>query len=63
MPNHEIRNIRCSNCGRFLGKGYIKEGELYLLCKNCRNWTVVTEGETELRLTGEEIYKKLSETT
>ncbi len=57
----ELKQIRCSSCGRFLGKGKINDGELYLLCKNCKNWTVILEGERELSITGKEIYKILEQ--
>jgi len=56
---NNLRSIRCSTCGRFLGKGRLVEGEIYILCKNCKNWTVIMEGETELKITGKEIYDKL----
>ena len=54
-----LHNIRCSSCGHFFGKGRIIDGELYLYCK-CKNWTVVLEGQTELTITGKEIYEKLN---
>ena len=57
---NNLRPIRCSTCGRFLGKANLIEGEVYLLCKNCKNWTVIMEGETERNITGKEIYEKLS---
>lgn len=59
FQSDELKPIRCSSCGRFLGKGKIVEGELYLLCKNCKSWTVILEGERELEITGKEIYNIL----
>lgn len=45
------RQIRCSNCGRFLGYGQIKDGEVYLLCKNCKMWTGFLGTKQQNRLT------------
>lgn len=59
MSNSEqLRQIRCSCCGRFLGIGNIVEGEAYLKCK-CKSWTVVLGGEAEKNLTGEEMYERI----
>ena len=55
----ELRQIRCSECGRFLGLGTIKEGEVYLKCKNCKSWTVILGGSAENNLTGKDMYAKL----
>jgi phage FluMu protein Com len=54
-----LRQIRCSGCGRFLGLGYIEEGEVYLKCKNCKTWTVVLGGKAEKNLTGKEMYERI----
>ena len=56
---NELRQIRCSSCGRFLGLEDIIEGELYLWCKNCKSWTAVLGREAEKNLTGEEMYNKI----
>ncbi len=58
--NNQLRQIRCSSCGRFLGLSNIKEGEAYLLCKNCKMWTVVLGGKAEKDLTGQEMYDRIS---
>ena len=55
----EIRQIRCSGCGRFLGKGYIQEGEIYLWCKNCKQFTVVLGKTAEANLTGKDLYSRI----
>jgi ribosomal protein S27E len=55
----EIRQIRCSNCGRFLGVGYIIEGEVYLKCKNCKQWTVVLGKSAEANLTGQDLCNRI----
>lgn len=61
MSNNEpLRQIRCSCCGRFLGKGNIVEGEVYLKCRNCKEWTVVLGGEAEKNLTGAEMYARIT---
>lgn len=60
--NNNLRQIRCSGCGRFLGLGNITEGEVYLRCKNCKNWTVVLGGEAEKHLTGQEMWNKITST-
>jgi phage FluMu protein Com len=55
----QLRQIRCSNCGRFLGIGHIEEGELYLKCKSCKMWTVVLGTTAEENLTGKEMYDRI----
>jgi len=63
MPNEaEIRQIRCSNCGRFLGIGYIQEGEVYLKCKNCKQFTVIVGKSAEETLTGKDMYDRILST-
>jgi phage FluMu protein Com len=54
-----LRQIRCSSCGRFLGIGYIQEGEIYLKCKNCKTFTVVLGETAEKDLTGKEMYDRI----
>jgi len=51
--------IRCSNCGRFQGYAAISDGLVLLLCKNCKSWNVIAEGDTGKNLTSEEIYDML----
>ena len=60
--NSQLRQIRCSNCGRFLGIGHIEEGEIYLKCKNCKMFTVVLGNMAEKNLTGKEMYDRLTST-
>lgn len=55
----ELRQIRCSSCGRFLGLGNVLEGEVYLRCKNCKMWTVVLGAKAEKDLTGKDIYDRI----
>lgn len=63
MNNSEqLRPIRCSCCGRFHGMGNIVEGEVYLKCKSCKQWTVVLGGEAEKHLTGQEMYDRIKAT-
>lgn len=63
MNNREqLRQIRCSSCGRFLGAGNIIEGELYLKCKSCKQWTVVLGAEAEKNLTGQEMCERIKAT-
>ena len=57
--NEQLKQIRCSCCGRFLGIGNIVEGEAYLKCKSCKSWTVVLGGEAEKNLTGQEMYDRI----
>ncbi len=58
--NNNLRQIRCSSCGRFLGVGNVIEGELYLRCKNCKTWTVVLGLEAEKTLTGEDMVARIN---
>jgi len=58
----ELRQIRCSNCGRFLGIGHIEEGEIYLKCKNCKVFTVILGKTAEKNLTGKEMYERIVST-
>lgn len=60
MNNDGLRQIRCSQCGRFMGLGILTEGEIYLWCKRCKVWTVILGAEAERNLTGKEMYDKLS---
>lgn len=60
--NSQLRQIRCSSCGRFLGVGHIEEGELYLKCKNCKVFTVVLGKKAEENLTGKEMYDRIKST-
>lgn len=61
MDNHNaLRDVRCSTCGRFFGKARIAEGEVYLYCGKCKNWTLLIGGQTEIKLTGEAILERLS---
>ncbi len=60
--NNNLRQIRCSECGRFLGLGNITEGEVYLKCKNCKTWTVILGGEAEKHLTGQEMCDRITST-
>jgi len=56
---YELSPIRCSACGRFLGYALIADGVVLFLCKNCKSWNIVAEGETGSNLTTEEIYNML----
>ena len=58
--NNEMHQIRCSECGRFLGLGNVIEGEVYIRCKNCKRFTVILGAEAEKNLTGQAMYDKLS---
>ena len=51
-----LSQIRCSNCGRFLGFSLIINGIQALLCKNCKSWTISVEGEIADTLTYDTIY-------
>lgn len=62
IDNSQLRQIRCSNCGRFLGIGHIEEGEVYLKCKNCKTFTVILGKTAEENLTGKEMYDRLIST-
>jgi len=42
-----------------MGLGNLTEGQIYLLCKRCKVWTVILGGEAERNLTGKEMYAKL----
>lgn len=60
MTQNGLTPIYCSTCGRFLGYERITDGLTYLFCKN-QHWSVVIRGDTELLLTGQEIYDRLIE--
>ncbi len=60
MENNNLRQIRCSECGRFMGLGNVLEGELYLRCKNCKNWTVVLGQQAEKTLTGQDMCDRIN---
>lgn len=51
--------VRCSSCGRFLGYAAVVDGLVLILCKNCKSWNIVAEGETGNSLTSQEIYDML----
>lgn len=43
----------CSSCGHFLNaRGRIVQGELELYCRNCKEWTVVTDAQRVMALPG-----------
>lgn len=42
---YEIVDIRCTGCGRFLGKGDIKQGVVLIYCKCGQFTTVMGEGD------------------
>ena len=54
--NFPLQQIRCSNCGRFLGHACIANGVILILCKNCKGWSVIAEGEIGALLTTQDIY-------
>lgn len=51
----EISVVRCSECGRFICKGYIRDGEMYLPCPSCKAWTVVLGRKQDRELTSAQI--------
>ena len=59
LESNGLSPIRCSACGRFLGYALITDGVVLILCKNCKSWSIVAEGETGSSLTTEEIYNML----
>jgi phage FluMu protein Com len=44
---NELKPIRCSNCGHFLGLECIKTGVVKIKCKNCKGWTVIIGAEED----------------
>jgi phage FluMu protein Com len=54
--NGELKRIRCTICGRFLGFEAITEGVVYIRCPNCKRWSEVKTEGFNLLLTEEEIY-------
>ena len=58
--NNNLRQVRCSYCGRFMGLANVVEGEVYLRCKNCKTWTAVLGKEAERNLTGQEMYDRIT---
>lgn len=62
QARNEIRQVRCNNCGRFLGVGYIEEGIMFIKCKNCKTFTVVLGKRAEENLTGKDMYDILEST-
>ena len=59
LESNGLSPIRCSACGRFLGYAAIADGLVLILCKNCKSWNIVAEGEMGSNLTTEEIYNML----
>lgn len=51
--------VRCSKCGRFLGYALVEDGVVAILCKNCKGWTAIVEGQMGLKLTAENIHDML----
>lgn len=60
LNNLDIRQIRCSSCGRFMGLGYIQEGVVVLWCKQCKRWTLVLGETAEKDLTGQQIIDMMT---
>jgi len=56
MEKDSIRQIRCSSCGRFLGYAMVENGIVLILCKNCKGWSIIAEGDLAKNLTTEDIY-------
>lgn len=48
INKNDLRPIRCSNCGRFLGFEHIVIGVVQLKCKNCKMFTTILGEETDL---------------
>ena len=48
INKNDLRPVRCTKCGRFLGLELIKTGVVMLKCKNCKMWTTVLGEEWEL---------------
>ncbi len=59
LESNGLEPIRCSRCGRFQGYAAIADGIVLLLCKNCKNWIIIAEGEVGSNLTSQEIYAML----
>lgn len=57
----DLSPVRCGTCGRFLGLECIEKGVSLIKCKNCKNWALLVRGGSELYLTKEELYGRLSE--
>lgn len=54
-----VAPVRCGYCGRFLGFEAVNDGLYFPFCSNCKHFSIVIRGETEMRLTGQEIYDRL----
>lgn len=39
--NPDVEELRCVNCGRFLGLIALVEGTVCLKCKRCKIWSVI----------------------
>jgi phage FluMu protein Com len=50
-PEYDIRDIRCTGCGRFLGKGQIKSGVVIIFCSKCKEFTATMGVADEKNLT------------
>lgn len=59
LESNGLSPVRCSACGRFLGYAAMVDGIVLILCKNCKSWNIVAEGEMGSHLTTEEIYGML----
>ena len=50
-PAYDIRDIRCTGCGRFLGKGDVQQGFMLIYCPKCHDWTATIGPSDEKVLT------------
>ena len=61
----DLPQIRCNCCGRFLGKGEVKSGVVFLYCGRtpaCKaRWTLVCGEAEEKDLTGEDLLAMIGE--
>lgn len=47
---NDLRPIRCTYCGRFLGYECVKVGMVRLKCKGCKMWTTILGEDWELTM-------------
>lgn len=59
-PNgSRVMDIYCAFDGRFLGKGYVQDGEMYIFCKQCKNFTAVLGVKQNEQLTGADLNARV----
>ena len=61
VENDVLQDIRCSVCGRFIGKrGKVNDAEVYIYCPGCKQFAAVLGKKQEKTITTEMMIERLS---